>query len=168
MSSPKLASTPRHPDQETAPQLGALVRLAHQAMSQELSRWLVDSGHTDLQPAHSAAIQALWTRPEGARLTTLAQTARITKQSMGALVDHLSRVGYVERTEDPADRRASLVRLTARGRAFAKAVRAFSLSVEAEWAGRVGARRVKDLRETLALLVAGPVEERRRGNASPP
>jgi len=122
-------------------------------MSQELARWLSESGYSDLQPAHSAAIQALWREPGGARLTTLAQTARMTKQSMGALVDHLHRAGYVERVEDPEDRRASLVRLTARGQAYTKAVRAFVRRVEADWAKRVGARRMKDLRETLALLV---------------
>ena len=76
---------------------------------------------------------------------------------MGALVDHLSYTGYVERVGDPDDRRASRVRLTARGRAFAKEVRAFARRVEAEWAERVGERRVNDLRETLALLVVGPV-----------
>ncbi len=161
MSSPRFATSPRRPEQDTAPQLGALLRLAHQSMSQELSRWLNDSGHTDLQPAHSAAIQALWTRPDGARLTTLAHAARITKQSMGALVDHLSHAGYVERVEDPDDRRASRVRLTTRGRAFAKEARAFSRRVEAEWAECVGERRVRDLRETLELLVARPVEDSR-------
>lgn len=142
----------------TAPLLGALLRLAHQAMSQELARWLSESGYADLQPAHSAAIQALWREPGGARLTTLAQTARMTKQSMGALVDHLSRAGYVERVEDPEDRRASLVRLTARGRAYTKAVRAFVRRVEAEWARRVGERRLEELKETLADLVLDPSE----------
>ncbi len=155
MSSTDSAPSPRRRRQAgTAPLLGALLRLAHQAMSQELARWLAGSGYTDLQPAHSAAIQALWVQPEGAHLTALARTARMTKQSMGALVDHLSRTGYVERVEDPEDRRASLIRLTARGRAYTKAVRAFVRRVEADWARRVGARRMKDLRETLALLVA--------------
>jgi DNA-binding MarR family transcriptional regulator len=127
-------------------------------MSQELARWLAESGYADLQPAHSAAIQALWARPEGARLTTLARTARMTKQSMGALVDHLSRTGYVERVEDPEDHRASLVRLTARGRAYAKAVRAFARRVEADWGRRIGDLRLRDLKETLADLVLDSVE----------
>ena len=153
MSSVRSAPSPGHPGRDARPLLGALLRLAHQEMSQELARWLVASGHTDLQPAHSAAIQALWTRPEGARLTALARTARMTKQSMGALVDHLGQAGYVERVEDPDDRRASRVRLTARGRAFTREVRAFVRRVEADWAGRVGARRMEELRETLALLV---------------
>lgn len=155
MSSANPAPSPRRRGQPDAtPLLGALLRLAHQAMSQELARWLVESGYVDLQPAHSAAIQALWMEPGGARLTTLARKARMTKQSMGALVEHLGRAGYVERVEDPEDRRASLVRLTARGQAYTREVRAFVRRVEADWAKRVGAQRMRDLRETLALLVA--------------
>lgn len=156
MSRPR--SSTRRADASERPLLGALLRLANQIMGQELVRWLAASGHADIQPAHCAAIQALWTRPEGARLTELAQTARVTKQSMGALVDHLCRVDYVERVEDPDDRRASRVRLTARGRAFTKEVRAFVRGVEADWGRRVGASRIRDLQETLAAIVLAPAE----------
>jgi hypothetical protein len=44
------------------------------------------------------------------------------------------------------------VRLTARGRAYGKAVRAFALSVEADWSERIGAQRIEELRATLELL----------------
>lgn len=157
MSRPR--SSARRTDPPERPLLGALLRLANQIMGQELVRWLAGSGHADIQPAHCAAIQALWTRPEGARLTELAQMARVTKQSMGALVDHLCRVGYVERMEDPDDRRASRLRLTARGRAFTKEVRAFVRGVESDWARRVGASRLRDLQETLAAIIFEPVEK---------
>ncbi|WP_257305350.1 MarR family winged helix-turn-helix transcriptional regulator [Geothrix campi] len=156
MSSPNPSTRRAAPPER--PLLGALLRLANQIMGQELVRWLAASGHADIQPAHCAAIQALWTRPEGARLTELAQAARVTKQSMGALVDHLCRVGHAERVEDPDDRRASRVRLTARGRAFTKEVRAFVRGVEANWTRRVGARRIRDLQETLAAIVLESAE----------
>ena len=132
--------------------LPALLRLASQAMAEAYLRWLEASGHDDIQPAHSAVIQPLWEAPDGVRLTTLARHSRITKQSMSALVDHLEKRGYVERVPDPDDARASLVRLTSRGRAFAKAIRAFAREVEEDWARRVGARRIDDLRSTLELL----------------
>ena len=45
----------------------------------------------------------------------LAAYARITKQSMGSLVDHLQAGGYVERVSDTTDQRAKVVRLTERG-----------------------------------------------------
>lgn len=133
--------------------LPALLRLASQTITEAYLRWLETSGFSDIQPAHSAVIQPLWDAPQGARLTTLARQSRITKQSMSALVDHLQRHGYVERLPDPDDARASLVRLTSRGRAFAKAIRAFARQVEDDWARRVGARRVEELRATLEVLL---------------
>lgn len=132
--------------------LGALLRLVAQAMAESHVRWLETSGYADLQPAHSAVIQPLWETPDGARLTTLARQSRITKQSMSALVDHLEKHGYVERVPDPDDARATLVRLTSRGRAYGKAVRQFGRELEADLARRVGAKRVDELRATLELL----------------
>ena len=134
--------------------LGALLRLAHHASLHRLSRWLEESTQGELQPAHLAVIQPLWGRPEGARLTALAQASHITKQSMGALVDHLERVGYVERVEDPDDGRAQRVRLTARGRAFAKNARAYGRSDEIRWAAKIGEKRIAELRETLELFLS--------------
>jgi len=140
------------PRNDRGPTLGSLLRLASQVMTEKHGRWLEASGFGDLQPAHSAVFQPLWDLPEGARLTTLARASRITKQSMSALVDHLEKHGYVERVADADDARASLVRLTARGRAFVRAIRGFAREIEADWAERVGARRVEDLRATLELL----------------
>src|SRR5215470_3333184 len=134
------------------PSLGTLLRLAHATMIDEYTRWLAGSPYKEIQPAHAAAIQPLWQRPEGVRLTELAQTARITKQSMGALVDSLERGGYVERIEDPDDRRAARVRLTARGRSFARHARTFAREFENQLAGNIGERKVKELRSTLELV----------------
>jgi DNA-binding MarR family transcriptional regulator len=141
-------------EKSTTPTLGALLRLVHHSVNQKLAAWLSESAYADVQPAHCAAIQALWIRPEGARLTAMAQTARITKQSMGALVEDLIQAGYIERARDPDDGRASLLRLTERGRALATEIRAFAIRLEANWGKRVGARRVGDMRETLALIIA--------------
>jgi DNA-binding MarR family transcriptional regulator len=133
--------------------LGTLLRMAHAIMIEDYTRWLADSPYKEIQPAHAAAIQPLWQRPEGVRLTELAQTARITKQSMGALVDSLEHGGYVERVDDPEDARAWRVRLTARGRQYGRDVRKFSQETEKNVATRLGVRRLEDLRNTLALFV---------------
>jgi len=121
-------------------------------MNDRLTRWIAASGFEGVQPAHSAVIQPLWDLPMGARLTTLARASRITKQSMSALVSDLEAAGYVERVADPDDARASRVRLTARGRSYARAVRAFARGVEADWAERVGAQRIEELRSALEEL----------------
>jgi DNA-binding MarR family transcriptional regulator len=138
------------PDHELL--LGALLRLASQATTERFTRWIASAGFEGVQPAHSAAIQPLWEVPEGARITTLARASCITKQSMSVLVSELESGGYVERVADPDDARAVRVCLTDRGRAYARAVRKFARSVEAEWAAHVGVQRIEDLRTTLALL----------------
>jgi len=132
--------------------LGALFRLAYHAVAQEMSRWLVESGHGDLQPSHSAALQALWAHPEGLRVTAMAESAHVTKQTMSAIVDHVERTGYVARVPDPDDKRAARVRLTARGETFTKSARAFARRIEADLAARLGARRVEELRAALRLV----------------
>ena len=134
------------------PQLGSLLRLASQLMTERLAAWIAASGFEGIQPAHSAVVQPLWETPEGARVTALARASRITKQSISALVSELEAAGYVERVADPDDARAVRVRLTAHGRAYGRAVRAFSREIEAEWAERIGKHRIEDLRSTLDLL----------------
>ncbi len=121
-------------------------------MTERFNRWIESSEFAGIQPAHSAAIQPLWEAPDGARITSLARASRITKQSMSALIADLEAAGYVERVDDPDDARASRVRLTAHGRAYGRAVRAFARGIEAEWAERIGAQRVEELRATLQLL----------------
>ena len=63
---------------------------------------------------------------QGDRLTELAQTAGMTKQSMASLVDQCEAWGLVTRAPDPLDARARLVRFTDTGllwlQAFEKAV----------------------------------------------
>jgi DNA-binding MarR family transcriptional regulator len=134
------------------PHLGALLRVAAQYMNERFAAWIADSGFEGIQPAHSAVIQPLWAAPDGLRSTALARASRITKQSMSALVADLERGGYVERVEDADDARAARVRLTARGRAYGRAVRAFARSLESEFERRIGADRVEELRRALELL----------------
>ena len=53
--------------------------------------------------------------PAGIRLTDLAARAGITKQAMAELVAEIERRGYLQRTADPADRRARSSNSPARG-----------------------------------------------------
>ena len=77
---------------------------------------------------------------------------QITKQSMAELVAHLERHGYVERVPDPADRRAKLVRATARGRQLYATAREVIAEIEADWTARLGPTKMRSLRELLQEL----------------
>ena len=70
-------------------------------------------GYADF-PFASASL--LWLMDEsGVRSTVLAQRAGVTKQATSQLVKLMERRGYLEQVPDPADTRAKLVRMTARG-----------------------------------------------------
>ncbi|HEV2590792.1 MAG TPA: MarR family transcriptional regulator, partial [Gaiellaceae bacterium] len=109
MSSSSLPGSARH----ERPNIGVLLRAPYQAVVERVSAGLAEAGFDDLRPAHTAVFQHI--AADGSRLTDLAQSAQITKQSMGYLVDYLEQRGYLERRSDPTDRRASLVCLTERG-----------------------------------------------------
>jgi DNA-binding MarR family transcriptional regulator len=55
---------------------------------------------------------------DGLRPIELAERLRITKQSVNDLLGHLEQHGYLIREPDPADRRARVLRLTAKGQHF--------------------------------------------------
>jgi DNA-binding MarR family transcriptional regulator len=90
----------------------------------------------------------------GTQVSELARRAQITKQSMAELVAHLERHGYVERVPDPGDRRAKLVRATARGRQVYAIARRFAAETEREWTARLGEEKMRRLRRLLEELNA--------------
>ena len=60
---------------------------------------------------------------EGSRLTELAQSAGVTKQGMGELVNQCAAWGLVERTDDPRDSRAKIIKFTDTGLSWLRATR---------------------------------------------
>jgi DNA-binding MarR family transcriptional regulator len=142
------------PPDDTGNLLGALLRLAHQALIREVFDALARTRFSDVQPHHMTAMRPLWDTAEGMRATDLAAAAHVTKQSMGAVLDQLEERGYVERIDDPDDGRAKRVRLTRRGRDVGAILRTHVRRVEDDWAGRVGRGRLESTRQTLRDLVA--------------
>ncbi|HYP62145.1 MAG TPA: MarR family transcriptional regulator [Thermomicrobiales bacterium] len=133
--------------------MGTLLRMSYQVMAGSVEPALANAGFGDVRSAHLPVIQALSRSSSGLRSTELATYARITKQSMGYLIDSLAAGAYVERVPDPTDQRAKAVCLTPRGWEVSRTIRSAVLDVEADWAERVGAERMKQLRATLSDLV---------------
>ena len=132
--------------------LAILLREPFRAMNDELIGRLAERGHPEVRVAHGAVLQYL--DDAGTRVVVLAERAGMTKQAMAQLVAHLEAHGYVERVPDPADRRAKLVRTTARGREVYVVVREFVAEVEARLAERLGEAKLHELRSLLEQLNA--------------
>ena len=136
--------------QAERPNLGVLLREPFQEVVRRVSEGLATAGFDDLRPAHTAVFQHI--DADGSRLTDLAERAQVTKQSMGYLVDHLERCGYLERRPDLDDRRATLICLTQRGWDQVRAALAIITALEEEWAQELGRTQMEQLRDTLTRL----------------
>jgi DNA-binding MarR family transcriptional regulator len=130
--------------------LGVLLFVAYRAMENRVFEALAAHGFDDVTPAQSRVFARLG--PDGTRLSDLAEQARVTKQTAGVLVDALERAGYVERTPDPTDARARLIRITPRGETVVKAAASVVAQVEREWESHVGKAELTQLRRTLKSL----------------
>jgi DNA-binding MarR family transcriptional regulator len=132
------------------PNLGILLREPFRIGSERLHERFAERGHPEVRAPHGNVMQFL--DPAGTRVSVLAQRAQVTKQSMAELVAHLERHGYVERVPDPTDRRAKLVRATARGEQVYAIAREFVAELDEEWGKRLGKAKMRQLRALLAEL----------------
>jgi DNA-binding MarR family transcriptional regulator len=144
-----VSSVPEAGQTADVPHVAVLFFVAHRAVEQRVMQALREAGHeaTLAQARLFARID-----PEGTRLTDLAESAQVTKQTAGFLVDQLERAGYVERVADPTDARARLVRISVKGREAQDLARQVEAEITQEWTRHLGARRMAQLRSTMELL----------------
>lgn len=143
---PAAASAPG----DRAPSVALLLFSAYRIMEKRVFAALRRAGFRDVTPAQARLFRGIG--HHGSRVTELAEMAHVTKQTAGFLVEQLERAGYVTRVADPADARARLVKIAARGAAAMPIAAAAVAEVEAEWAASIGSERVARLRETLLAL----------------
>jgi DNA-binding MarR family transcriptional regulator len=142
--------------------LGLLLFIPYRAMEKAVLDALAAAGFDDITLAQARVFQRI--DQDGSRVTDLAEAALLTKQTVGFLVDQLERAGYVERTPDPRDGRARLVRVAARGAAAVQASMSVVAEVEAQWTAYLGETRTAQLREALTMLreITDPYGDKRQ------
>jgi DNA-binding MarR family transcriptional regulator len=138
------------PTHRQEPNLGILLFVAYRALEQRAHDAIVAASITDITLAQARVAARIG--QHGTRVSELAEQARVTKQSAGFLVQQLEAAGYVERVPDPTDRRARLVRLTARADRVVQTANAEVDRALTEWATRVGTNRLQQMHETLLDL----------------
>ena len=133
-------------------ELPMLLFAGFRSIIDELHAELARQGHPDMRPMHGFVFQAIG--PGGTTAAQLARRLGVSKQAAGKTIDHLERLGYLERAPDPADARRKAVRLT--GRAFDALDRSARLfdGLRARWAEVIGKDRLRaleaDLREVTS------------------
>lgn len=131
--------------------LPLLLFAGFRALIDQLHEELARQGHAGIRPAHGFAMQAIG--PAGATSTELGRRLGISKQAAGKTVDRLVGLGYAERVADERDGRRKLVRLTPYGRQMLVRSAAIFDDLRAQWAGVLGADRLRDLEDCLRAVV---------------
>ena len=134
------------------PQPNTLTLLAHAhlLLSRQVIEGVAAGGHP-LKPSHNAVFGQV--ASGGKRLTALARTANMTPQAMAEIVDELEALGYVERTPDPSDRRAKLIRLTAQGDTLTELADSTIRRIERQISADLGHDGHEQLRTLLTRLL---------------
>ena len=132
--------------------IGALLSIPSLNLTARVHSRLRERGFKEITESNLTVLRVL--SPDGDRITDLARTASVTKQSMGYLVDQLEAAGYVQRVTDPRDARAWIIRRTEKGWAYNRAAAEEVARLQHEWARLLGPRKMKQLRNLLAELVA--------------
>jgi DNA-binding MarR family transcriptional regulator len=135
---------------EATPNTAVLMFIAYRGAEAEVMAALAADGATDITFAQSRLLARL--EPGGMRLTKLAESAGVTKQTAGGLVNHLVNSGHVLRTADPTDGRARLVSLSAKGLALSRAADIAAENVEREWQEHLGRKAFDQMRDGLIAL----------------
>lgn len=147
-------TTPAHEPGSARVPLPTLLAQAKDLTIDRLHRHLHEEGFEEIRFRHGSVFRFI--DPDGTRLTALAERSGFTKQAIAEVVDELERHGYLERTPDPRDRRAKLIRLTARGRAGQLAAARILGDMEHLWARHLGQDDIDTLRRMLEEILAHP------------
>lgn len=94
---------------ETGELVMALARRVRRATLDALAEWGVT-------PSQSRALRVVGAAGEGVRMSVLADALHIAPRSATEVADALEDKGWVRRSADPGDRRATLLALTDAGR----------------------------------------------------
>lgn len=133
------------------PRLNQLLNLMVQDYDQRVLCKCRQRGHSQVRVSHLTLISHLGR--DSLRLTTLAARAGITQQAMGKVVKEMDQLGYIQRNEDPQDKRAKPIQLTATGQQLAADYETVIAEVSAEYQHLIGEREIEALRSNLSHSV---------------
>ena len=137
------------PDKRLPP-IGALLRMQWEVVRDRQLERLHEHGFGNIAAQHIPVLQ--WPGPHGTRPSQVAARLGMSRQALNYLLGDLERLGYIERHDDPGDRRSRRIVATDRGLEAMRVMWTAARSVEREWARRLGATEAAELRSVLTRL----------------
>jgi len=136
----------------TRENVGFLLAKASQRWNELLGERFAAHGYAEVRPAYGSILVPLF-QEDGLRLGELARRARLAKQTMTTMVRLLERDALVERERDPADGRASLIRLTSRAKRFRPVAEEVLRDLDEQLAARVDPNQRAALKAALKEVI---------------
>jgi DNA-binding MarR family transcriptional regulator len=133
------------------PDLAIILVAANRCLNDRLVGAVRETGARDMRPAFGFVIRAV--DAEEPTVGRLAELLGVTRQAASKLADEMVGRGYLLRAPDPADRRRTRLRLSAKGRRVRQRAAAESAAIEAELRDAVGDRAVDGMRRALLAFV---------------
>jgi DNA-binding MarR family transcriptional regulator len=137
------------PDYE--PQVGALLRMAWEALQAEIYANVGAAGFDDLREAHRPLLR--YPPIDGMRPTDLAAHLGLSKQATNDLIRDVEKLDYIRLERDPSDGRARIIRYTERGWRLFQAGSHFSRDVGQRWAQAIGQKQYAQFTVALRAIV---------------
>lgn len=134
------------------PQVGALLRAAHEDLIDEIAAGLIAQGFDDVRPHHISILRRLLFDEQ--RPSVVAARLGLSKQAVNDLLRTFEERGYLMLVPDPDDGRAKRVRATDRGWDLVLTASRLSAGVGQRWKRQVGAERYAVFEEVLRDIVA--------------
>jgi len=132
------------------PDFAILLAAGYGALTDELQAAHRGAG-LQVRPSFGFVIRAV--AAEQPTINRLAELLDVTKQAASQLADEAQSAGFVERFEDPTDRRRRRLRLTPKGEQVRAVALRTSARLEDELAAELGEDAVQACRATLTALV---------------
>jgi DNA-binding MarR family transcriptional regulator len=135
----------------TRANLGYLLAKASQRWNELLQDGFADAGFPEVKASYGSVLIPLF-EEDGLRIGEIARRSRLSKQTMTTMVRLCERDGLVERRQDPDDRRAARVHLTAKAKRFQPRAGDVLATLEGQVEAMLGLRKSNGLRRSLAEL----------------
>jgi len=133
------------------PDLAILVTAANRCLADRLGQAVARAGGEAMRPSFGFVLRAV--ASEQPTVSRLAELLGVTKQGASRLADDMVTLGYLDRSEDPADRRRTRLRLSPAGERIRARALAESHAIEDELRQRFGDTKVRNLRAVLTDFI---------------
>jgi DNA-binding MarR family transcriptional regulator len=141
------------------PDFAILITAANRCVADRLGTAVATVGGQAMRPSFGFVLRAV--AAEQPTVSRLAELLAVSKQAASKLADDMVKLGYLDRAEDPDDRRRTRLRLSEAGERIRDRALAESRKMEAELRERLGEAAVSHMRAVLTEFVErhGAAEE---------